>query len=93
MRLVDRNYMYVRDAAYAVGEGKPSLAAFMFTPREIQEVLGFSRNTVQKYLSMMIEDGVIRQIVVSRRITVYKFNRSYLEGITGDRLSSEGRSK
>lgn len=90
MKLVDRNYMWVRDAAYSIGEGKKGLASFMFTPNEIVSQLGLSRNTVVKYLKMMEGDGVVSEIVVHKKLSVYRFCKSYLMGITGDRLSSGG---
>lgn len=92
MKLALRNYMRVRDASFAIGEKQPKAAAFMFTVNQVVEVTGFSANTVRKYLSEMVSDGVIREIVVSKSVTIYKFEKSYLMGITGDRLSTyQGR--
>jgi len=96
MRLENRNYMWVRDTAYSIGERQPKAASFMFTPNQVMEQLGFSRNTVNKYLSRMEEDGVIAKIVVSPKVTIYRFCKSYLMGVTGDRLSTNnatGREK
>jgi len=80
--------MWVRDAAYSIGEGKKGIALFCFSITEVMKKLGFSRNTVKKYLSQMIEDGVIKQIVITDDLTVYRFEKSYLDGATGDRLSA-----
>jgi len=91
MKLELRNYMRVRDAAYSIGEEKEGFAAFIFTPRQVMEKTGFTRNTVEKYLSLMETDQVITKIVVSPRVTIYRFCKSYLMGITGDRLSSGAR--
>lgn len=88
MKLVERNYIRVRDAAVSVGEVKEGLVAFCFTIAEIKKVTGFSHNTIKKYLSMMIEDKILRELVVSDSVTIYKFCKPYLVGIIGDRAST-----
>lgn len=81
MTAVERNYTWVKDHAFAIGAKKAGLAAHCFTVGEIQTALGFSRNTVKKYIDQMIENGIAREIVFSPSITIYRFNRQYTESV------------
>jgi hypothetical protein len=88
MKLVYRNYLKVRDAATAVGEGAPNAMHMCFTPQMVVKETGMTVNTVKKYLSEMEEDGVITKIVAAKTLTVYRFCEDYLAGFKNDRVQT-----
>lgn len=83
MSAAERNFTWVRDHAYDIGSRKSGLASHCFTVGEVVEALGFSRNTVKKYVKMMLDSGLIREVVLTKKITIYRFNKSYIENVTG----------
>lgn len=77
MSATDRNYMWVRDHAYDIAFHKSGIARGFFTVGEVVEVLGFSRNTVKKYVARMIDEGVATDAVISKSLTAYRFTNEY----------------
>jgi len=89
MTAVERNFTWVRDHAYQIGARKSGLAQHCFTVGEVCEALGFSRNTVKKYVKMLEESGAVREIFFAKSITVYRFSRQYVESLNVQDLSAE----
>lgn len=87
MSAVERNFMWVRDHAFDIGARKNGLALHCFSVGEVVEVLGFSRNTVKKYVQMMVDSGIVREVVLTKRVTIYRFNRAYVESMTSGAAS------
>lgn len=92
MKATIRNYMWVRDAASAIAYEKKGLAKYCFTVGEVVQQLGFSRNTVQKYIDQMEEDKSIKKMIVSKSLTAYRFTEDYRAGLIADRVNTyQGR--
>lgn len=78
MNVAQRNGAWVCNHAWDIGARKSGLAAYCFTVGEVVAALGFSRNTVKKYIDLMIEEGHVREVVISPSITIYKFTKEYV---------------
>lgn len=93
MKAAIRNYMWVRDTASAVAYEKKGLAKYCFSVGEVVKAIGFSRNTVQKYVDQMEEDGSIKKMVVAPSLVAYRFTEEYRAGFVGDRVNTyKGKS-
>lgn len=78
MTATQRNQLWVLNHAWDIGARKSGLAKHCFTVGEVVEALGFSRNTVKKYVALLEEADVIREVVLSKSITIYKFRKEYI---------------
>lgn len=74
-----RNRMWIEDHAWAIGLRKSGMAKYCFTVGEVKEALGFSKNTVKKYIAILIAEGIVREVVFSKSITIYKFSKHYID--------------
>ena len=82
MKALERNEMWVRDCAWDIGVLKTGLAQYCFTIGEVKEAMGFAHNTVKKHLGALIERGVVREVVISKSVTIYKFSKRFIEART-----------
>lgn len=67
-----RNMSWVYDHAMAIGGQKTGLAYGMFTIGEVVTALGFSKNTVKSHVKALVELGHVREVVLTKKLTVYK---------------------
>lgn len=88
MKLKTRNYMWIRDRAFDIGEGHVGVSHGWFTVGQVSEALGFSRTTVKKYVDLLIQHGAVEQIVNSKALNVYRFTELYKSGLGADFLAT-----